>query len=233
MDSLQITKEDIEVLKNFSKINSSIVFVPGNKMIVVDKRKTIVGIYTLVDREIPVKFAIYNLSNFISGISLYKDCYLTFNDKVDDEYKKVDICFEGRSNILQYGLSSTILTERNTPVIDLDEISIPVSDYDIRLTKETIKKWKVVAKEFDFNFIRFYNDGEKLKINLYEDSIITNNVYSEETIAFNASYNSDLKMSIDKLVFLERDYDVKMSRHNISEWRDDELNLSYYVSLDN
>jgi len=71
----------LQVLKNFSTINQSIIFKPGKNLATISPTKTILAKARIND-EIPNEFAIYDLSRFLSTMSLYDAPNLKINDKI-------------------------------------------------------------------------------------------------------------------------------------------------------
>ena len=76
---MKLSKETIEVLKNFSSINQSIVIYKGNKLKTVNSLKNILAHYT-TGESFPKDFAIYDLNEFLGLISIMAEPELTFND---------------------------------------------------------------------------------------------------------------------------------------------------------
>jgi len=71
----------LQVLKNFSTINQSIIFKPGKNLATMSPTKTILAKARIND-EIPGEFAIYDLSRFLGTMSLYDSPNLKINDKI-------------------------------------------------------------------------------------------------------------------------------------------------------
>ena len=76
---MKLSKETIEVLKNFSGINQSIVVNKGNKLKTVNSLKNILA-HAQVEEDFPKEFAIYDLTEFQVLISTMEDPDLSFND---------------------------------------------------------------------------------------------------------------------------------------------------------
>ena len=82
MSELALSKDTMEVLKNFSTINSNILIKPGNQLMTMNISKTIVGVATDLVEEFPAEFPIYNLIEFLSALALFKDPILDFSDNM-------------------------------------------------------------------------------------------------------------------------------------------------------
>jgi len=77
---MKIDNDTIEILKNFSLINSQIYVKKGNIIRSMERSKTI-----LAESKLPftfdVDFAIYDLNKFMLALNLFKEPELTFNEK--------------------------------------------------------------------------------------------------------------------------------------------------------
>ena len=80
---MKIDTNTINVLKNFSKINPSILIQEGNLLKTISTNKTIMAKAT-VSTEFGRRFAIYNLDRFISTLSLFADPDLKFAEQFVD-----------------------------------------------------------------------------------------------------------------------------------------------------
>ena len=77
---VKLTKETIGVLTNFVDINQSIVFRKGNTIKTISNAENILAEYTC-EEDFPIDFAIYDLVQFLNGISLYGDPELDFQNE--------------------------------------------------------------------------------------------------------------------------------------------------------
>lgn len=71
--------ETLKVLKNFSMINNSIIFNPGNVLKTLSNSNDIFA-NVEIDQEIPKEFSIYDLNVFLSMLSCMEDSELNLGD---------------------------------------------------------------------------------------------------------------------------------------------------------
>ena len=83
---MKLSSNTTNILKNFSQINQSILIKEGNKLKTISVMKNILA-EAEVEEEFEKDFAIYDLNQFLSGLSLYDapdlefgDSYLTIRD---------------------------------------------------------------------------------------------------------------------------------------------------------
>ena len=67
---MKLSNETVSVLKNFSTINQNLVNKSGNKIATMSAMKNIVAKAEVLE-EFPQEFAIYDLNEFLSAISLF------------------------------------------------------------------------------------------------------------------------------------------------------------------
>jgi hypothetical protein len=99
---MKLDQRTLQVLKNFSSINPSILFRSGNNLTTVTPTKTIFAKAAL-EQEFPSQFAIYDLNRFLSVLSLFDDPELEIGERsvvVRAGRKKVNYVFADQNTIV-------------------------------------------------------------------------------------------------------------------------------------
>ena len=91
---MKLSNETVSVLKNFSTINQNLVIKSGHKIATMSAMKNIVAKAEVIE-EFPQEFAIYDLNEFLSAISLFSKPELEFENDF------VMITEEGKKSSLQ------------------------------------------------------------------------------------------------------------------------------------
>ena len=78
---MQISSETLNILKNYSSICSNLYVKPGNKIRSLAPTMNVMAEAT-VPEDFPVEFGIYDLSQFLSTVSLFKDPNFDFQEKM-------------------------------------------------------------------------------------------------------------------------------------------------------
>ena len=76
---MKLSNDTRDVLKNYSTINANLLVNSGNKLATMSQMKNIVSIATLPD-TFETDFAIYDLNEFLSAMSLFDDPELNFGE---------------------------------------------------------------------------------------------------------------------------------------------------------
>lgn len=103
MEKLELTTQTLNVLKNFSSINPTLLFRPGNKLVTVSpgNTDTILGVAT-VDNEFKSEFAINDLNALLRALSLFDRPVLVIGEKsltIVSKTAKLDYRFADTAHI--------------------------------------------------------------------------------------------------------------------------------------
>jgi hypothetical protein len=77
---MKLSEKTLSILKNFSQFNDTILIRPGNLISTIAKDKSFFA-FSLVPEQFEKEFAIYELGNFLSILSIFKEPDLDFDDK--------------------------------------------------------------------------------------------------------------------------------------------------------
>ena len=125
---MKLSNDTREVLKNFSTINQNLLVKNGTVIGTMSAMKNIVAKATVPD-TFNNEFAIYDLNEFLSAMSLFKDPTLTFDEK------SVKLNEEGGGSKLTYMFSDpSIVTAPKT------EITMPSVDVEFTFTQDTFNQ---------------------------------------------------------------------------------------------
>ena len=77
--TMNLSDSTLNLLKNFSTINQSILFKEGSSLRTISVMKNILA-EAVIDEEIPQDFGIYDLNQFLNGLSLHQSPDLDFGN---------------------------------------------------------------------------------------------------------------------------------------------------------
>ena len=124
---MKLSEKTIALLKNFSSINQSILFKKGNTIRTMSVMKNILA-EVQVEEEFPKDFAIYDLIQFLNGISLYGDPELDFQN---ESYLNI---FDGKHNRTKY-----FFADPSVIVAPPDKsLTLPSEDVSFKLDTNTL-----------------------------------------------------------------------------------------------
>lgn len=212
---MKISTNTINVLKNFAKINPSMVFPEGNVLKTISPSKTIMS-KAIVQESFPKRFAVYNLNQFISTVSLISDPILKFTDNsinIVSGNEKFDLVYTDETNI--------------TKVPD-KEIKLPSIDVTFTLTQDLFSKLEKAAGVLSLPEVAVVGDGSKIYIQVYDSKNATGNTYSVEIGETTKSFKAIFKL--DNLKLISGDYEVTISAKGISHFLGKEA--EYWIAVE-
>lgn len=202
---MKISTNTLNVLKNFSKINPSIIVTEGNVLRSISPSKTIMA-KAKVDTEFGQRFAIYNLSRFISTISLYKDPDLKFGEN------SVEIYEAGRSTNYVYADESTL----NKAKAPEKELVLPSIDASFTLTNAHLKEVESAAGVLELPEIAVIGEAGKIYLKAIDSKNPSGDVYSVEIGEGNKAFKAIFKYENIKII--PDTYEVSISSRGISHF---------------
>jgi hypothetical protein len=221
MSKVILSKKTLDVLKNFSTINSSIVFRKGSTVRTISNAENILAKYA-GEEVFPVDFAIYDLSQFLSGISLFSDPQLEFDN---EDF----VSIRGGRQSARYYFSDPEITLKSAPE---KNVKFPGADIQFNLSGEELIQLQKASAVYSLPDLTFHTEADNtVRLILSDRENDTSNTY-DLTVAGCSTDSYALDVKIDNIRLLPGDYSVKVSKHLISEWTNTNLDLTYYIALE-
>lgn len=195
-----LSKETRAVLKNFSSINNSIIFRPGNALAVVDQNESIIARAKITD-TIPDRFAVGDVAKFLKILNQYGDeATLLVSGSKSITIKNGG---EGKFNF-------TLGAEKGILTTEKDETTIPPIVAEFILPAADLVAIKKNIKLMGLNTIVFVADGKTLSVNAFNIGNSTSNEY--EAVLGVCDKKFSVAFSGSKIIgMLENDYDVEIT----------------------
>ena len=222
MSKVNLSKKTIDVLKNFSTINSSIVFRKGSTVRTISNAENILAKFT-GEEVFPTDFAIYDLGQFLSGISLFDNPLLEF-----DNENFVNI--RGGRQSVRYYFSDPEITLKSAPE---KNVKFPGADMQFNLSRDDIWQLDKASGIYGLSDLTFQSEegSNEIKLILRDKENDTSNTY-EQSVSGSCTGSFSLDIKIENIRLLLGDYSVKVSQHLISEWTNQNADLTYYIALE-
>ena len=222
MSNVILSKKTLDVLKNFSTINSSIVFRKGSTVRTISNAENILAKFT-GEEIFPVDFAIYDLSQFLSGISLFNDPQLEFTS---GDF----VSIRGGRQSAKYYFSDPEITLKGAPE---KNVKFPGADIQFNLSGDDLIALQKASAVYSLPDLTFQSEegSNEIKLILRDKENDTSNTY-DLTCGGCCTGTFSLDLMIENIRVLPGDYTVKVSQHLISEWTNQNVDLIYYVALE-
>ena len=213
---MKLTTETISVLKNFSTINANLMVKAGSSLSTMSAMKNIVAKAELSE-EFPTDFAIYDLNEFLSALSLFGKPDLEF----DNDF--VIITEEGTSKSLKYWFSDPSVV--TTPS---KEISMPSTELTFNLSSDTLNEITKAAAVIGVPDMAL--SGGKLMVTDKKNS--TANAYETALDVGNVEAEYKFWFKVENLKVMPGSYDVEVSSKKISHFTNTKLGVQYWIALE-
>ena len=215
---MKLSKSTLDILKNFSNINQSICFKEGTELSTLSIQKNILS-RANVEEKFPKSFAIYDLSEFLSGLTVFEDPEFSFDN---DNY----VIIKDRKNSSRYFFAdpSTIVTPPE------NKVELPSKDVCFTVAWSDISNVIKAAAIYQIEDLAVVGDGSKIKLVVRDKKNDTSNSYAVDVGNTDKSFSFNFK--VENLKLLPGDYQVVISKQNASLFRDANRDLEYLIALE-
>ena len=213
---MKLSTETISVLKNFSTINANLMVKSGSSLSTMSAMKNIVA-KADVTEEFPSDFAIYDLNEFLSALSLFGKPDLEFGNDF------VIITEEGTSKSLKYWFSDPSVV--TTPS---KEISMPSTELTFNLSSDTLNEITKAAAVIGVPDMAL--SGGKLMVTDKKNS--TANAYETSLDVGDVDAQYKFWFKVENLKVMPGAYDVEVSSKKISHFTNTKLGVQYWIALE-
>ena len=215
---MKLSDKTISVLKNFSSINQSILFKEGNKLRTISVMKNILAEATVTE-EFTKDFGIYDLNQFLNGMSLHQQPELDFGN---EGYVMIR---EGKMR------SKYFFADPNVIVTPPDkEISLPTEDVCFELSTDQLDKLLKAAAVYQLPDICAVGENGVVKLVVRDKKNETSNDFAivvgdtDEEFSFN--------FKVENIKVLHGTYEVVVSSKLLSRFTSKNHDLTYYIALE-
>ena len=215
---MKLSKSTLDILKNFSNINQSICFKEGTELSTLSIQKNILS-RANVEEKFPKSFAIYDLSEFLSGLTLFEDPEFSFDN---DNY----VIIKDKKNSSRYFFAdpSTIVTPPE------NKVELPSKDVCFTVAWSDISNVIKAAAIYQIEDLAVVGDGATIKLVVRDKKNDTSNSYAVEVGRTDKNFSFNFK--VENLKLLPGNYEVVISRSNASLFRDANKDLEYLIALE-
>ena len=214
---MKLNDQTVSILKNFSTINQNLVIKEGSEIATMSAMKNIEAKAT-VEENFPVEFAIYDLNEFLSALSLFTNPDLDFQEN----YVVItEAGSKGKSLKYWYSEPSVVTTPSK-------EVTMPSSEVKFPLQSNVLSEVQKAAAVIGAPDMVLEDD----ELRVTDKKNDTANSYSTplDTESNGASYKFWFK--VENLKLLPGCYDVEVSSKRISHFQNKKLPVGYFIALE-
>ena len=215
---MKLSDKTLSVLKNFSTINQSILFKQGSKLRTISVMKNILAEATITE-ELPKDFGIYDLSQFLNGLSLHQSPELDF---VNDGHVVIK---EGRMRSKYFFADPNVIITPPDKAIDL-----PTEDVSFELSTDQLDKLLKAAAIYQLADLAVEGGDGVVKLLVRDKKNDTSNSFSVTVGETDKVFSFNFK--VENIKILPGTYDVSVSSKLLSRFTSKNQDLTYFIALE-
>ena len=213
---MKLTTGTQSILKNFSTINQNLMVKAGSTLSTMSAMKNIVA-QAEVSEKFPQDFAIYDLNEFLSALSLFEEPELNFEENY------VTITQEGSRKNLKYWFSDPEVVTTPSKAINM-----PSTEVTFKLSSDSLNEIQKAAAVIGAPDMALTNgslivtDKKNDTANAYDTALDVNETDADYKFWF----------KVENLKLMSGSYDVEVSSKNISHFTNSAVGVEYWIALE-
>ena len=216
--AMKLSDKTLSVLKNFSTINQSILIKQGSKLRTISVMKNILAEATITE-ELPKDFGIYDLNQFLNGLSLHQSPELDF---INDGHVVIK---EGRMRSKYFFADPNVIITPPDKAIDL-----PTEDVSFELSTEQLDKLLKAAAIYQLADLAVEGGDGVVKLLVRDKKNDTSNSFSVTVGETDKVFSFNFK--VENIKILPGTYYVAVSSKLLSRFTSKNQDLTYYIALE-
>jgi hypothetical protein len=216
---MKLSDKTLNLLKNFSNINQSILFKKGSKLRTISVMKNILAEADITE-EIPKDFGIYDLNQFLNGLYLHKDPSLDF------EHPSYVVIREGNKSRSNY-----FFADPNVIITPPDkELNLPSEEVSFDITSDQLLRLIKAANIFQLLDLSVVGAAGVVKIVVRDKKSDTSNDY--QVIVGETDLTFCFNFKVENIKIIPGSYQVTISSKLLSRFDSKDYDLKYYIALE-
>ena len=215
---MKLSEKTLNLLKNFSTINQSILFKKGSSLRTISVMKNILA-EAVIDEEIPQDFGIYDLNQFLNGLSLH-------------QHPELDFTNEGHVLIREGRMKSKyFFADPNVIVTPPDKkIELPSEDVSFALPTQQLDKLLKAASIYQLPDLSVVGESGEVRLLVRDKKNDTSNEFSIVVGETDSTFSFNFK--VENIKILPGSYNVVVSQKLLSVFSHQDIDLKYYIALE-
>tara|TARA_R100001082_G_scaffold104557_1_gene75970 strand:- start:5 stop:670 length:666 start_codon:yes stop_codon:yes gene_type:complete len=215
---MNLCDNTLGILKNFAGINNSILVKEGNQLRTMSVAKNILA-EARIDEEFPREFAIYDLNQFLNGLSLHQDPELDFKE---DTYLNIR---EGKRRVKYFYADPNVIVSPPEK-----EITLPSEDVHFQLDSVTLEKLLKAAAVYQLPDLSAVGDAGVIKLVVSDKKNDTTNEFA--IVVGETDKKFTFNFRVENIKIITGAYDVVISSKLLSRFTCTSIPLTYYIALE-
>ena len=215
---MKLSDNTLTILKNFAWINNSILVKQGDKLRTISVAKNILA-EAIVDEQFPRDFAVYDLNQFLNGLSLHQDPEMDFKE---DSYLTIR---EGKRKVKYFYADPNVIISPPDKAIEL-----PSDDVQFKLDTSSLEKLLKAAAVYQLPDFCVVGEAGVVKLVVRDKKNDTSNSYAVDVGETDKVFTFNFK--VENIKIIPGPYDVAVSSKLLSKFQNTQHDLTYFIALE-
>ena len=217
--TMKLSENTLTILKNFAGINQSILVKKGNKLRTISIAKNILSEAEILE-EFPRDFAIYDLNQFLNGLSLHQDPDLDFSGETHITIR------DGKRRVKYFYADPNVIVSPPEK-----QIKLPSKDVCFQLENGVTERLVKAASIYQLPDISVIGEAGVIRLVVRDKKNNTSNEYSILVGETDNVFTFNFKVeNLNKII--SGAYDVVLSQKLLSQFTNTKYNLSYWIAME-
>lgn len=212
---MKLSPRTIQILRNFSTINQSIVFKTGDVVVTISPQKTIMA-RAKIDSEIGRPFAVYDLSQFLAALSMFDDPEIVLGEK--------SLQIKKGSEKMTYVYSEPSLIQ----VPPEKAIQLPSKDIEFDLSSDELARTIKALSIIGAPEIAVSGDGEHIYLEAINSKDATKSTYRIEVGETDKTFQ--MIFLAENIKVLMVDYHITISARGLAHFSGGDI--EYWIAVE-
>lgn len=212
---MKLESRTMQILKNFSTINPSLMFKPGTSLNTMSPNKTVLA-RAGIKEQIPSEFAIYDLSKFLGVLSLFEQPELTVEEK--------QMIIAGGQQQVHY----TFAAANQIAYPTAKEVKMPEAEIKFKLTADDLSK--VIKAMSVLHLPEIAVVGTKGEMSIQAIDSKNPSADSYRVVLRDTDLEFKMVFKVENIKIMPGDYDVSISSKGIGHFKGNDV--EYWIATE-
>ena len=217
-ETMNLSDKTLTILKNFAGVNNSILVKKGNQLRTISVAKNILA-EAEIEEDFPREFGIYDLNQFLNGLSLHQDPDLDFEN---DSYLNIR---EGKRRVKYFYADPAVIISPPEK-----EITLPSEDVHFQLDSIALEKLLKAAAVYQLPDLAAVGEAGVVKLVVRDKKNDTSNEFAVVVGETDKEFSFNFK--VENIKILPGTYDVVVSQKLLSRFTNKNHDLTYFIALE-
>ena len=215
---MKLSDKTLNILKNFAGINNSILVKEGSQLRTISVAKNILA-EAAIEEDFPRDFAVYDLNQFLNGLSLHQDPDLDFSP---ESYISIK---EGKRRVKYFYADPNVIVSPPDK-----EITLPSDDVHFQLDSTALEKLLKAAAVYQLPDLSAVGEAGVVKLVVRDKKNDTSNEFAVVVGETDKVFSFNFK--VENIKIIPGAYDVVVSQKLLSKFTNTNCDLKYYIALE-